>query len=112
VGPQRLHCPVPRALNVLVRLGAFLPFKASNGNGNDLLAYVGYQAVVLPVVEPTVHGPTAGVGIRSWPRGGGWGWQVNTGLWLINRRLTCDNVCPNGDGIVLPEVRLAFIRAR
>lgn len=99
------------APGAFVRAGVYLPFRAGSSNGHDLLAYVGYRGIVLPLIEP-VHGPTFGVGLRSWPRGGGWGFQVTTGIWQINRRLTCSSVCPNGDGIYLPEVRLAATRHR
>jgi hypothetical protein len=88
------------APGAFVRAGVYVPFRAGTGNGNDLLAYAGYRGVVLVPYDQVITGYGAGVGIRSWPRGGGgWGWQVNTGVWLSNEG-------------TLPEARLALVHAR
>jgi hypothetical protein len=98
------------APGAFVRAGRYLRLGTSASGGNDLLAYVGYRGLALPLLEP-VHGPTAGIGFRSYPRGGGWGWQVNTGLWFTNQSLDCNGDCEE-TAMVLPEVRIAAIRAR
>jgi hypothetical protein len=98
------------APGAFVRAGVYLPVRASASGGSDVLAYVGYRGVALPLLE-AVHGPTAGIGLRSWPRNGGWGWQVNTGLWFTNQGLDCGGSCAE-TAMVLPEVRFAAIRAR
>lgn len=97
------------APGAFVRAGRYLPLGTGPDGGNDLLAYVGYRGLALPLME-AVHGPTAGIGFRSWRRGG-WGWQVNTGLWFTNQRLDCNGECEETP-MVLPEVRIAAIRAR
>lgn len=98
------------APGAFVRAGVYLPVGASASRGSDLMAYVGYRGMAIPLVE-AVHGPTAGVGFRSWPRSGGWGWQVNSGLWITSQGLDCGGAC-EGTAMILPEVRLAAIRAR
>lgn len=99
------------APGAFVRAGVALPIVRSAGRGTDVLAYAGYRALALPLVKPLL-GPTAGFGIRRWVRGG-WGWQLNTGLWFTNEHVECVGDCsPEGNRVFLPEIRLAGIRSR
>ena len=99
------------APGAFVRAGLAFPIARSAGRGTDLLAYAGYRALALPLMEPML-GPTAGFGIRRWVRGG-WGLQVNTGLWFTDTFVDCVGDCsPEGNRVILPEVRLAGIRSR
>jgi hypothetical protein len=94
-----------------VRAGLAFPVARSAGRGTDLLAYAGYRAHVLPLMDPML-GPAAGFGIRRWVRGG-WGFQVNTGLWFTEEYVDCVGDCSGrGNRLILPEVRLAGIRSR
>lgn len=94
-----------------VRAGLAFPLSRGPRDGTDLLAYAGYRAVVLPLEKP-VLGPAAGFGIRRWVRGG-WGLQLNAGLWMTDEYVDCVGHCPpQGNRVVLPEVRLAGIRSR
>lgn len=94
-----------------VRAGLAFPLSRGPRDGMDLLAYAGYRAVVLPRKEPLV-GPAAGFGIRRWVRGG-WGLQLNTGVWVTDEYVDCVGACaPEGNRVILPEVRLAGVRSR
>jgi hypothetical protein len=100
------------APGVFARAGLAIPVNRSPGEGTDLLAYGGYRVITLPLLD-ALHGPTAGFGVRRWRRGG-WGFQVNAGLWLTNATVDCVGDCPLGpdNRVILPEVRFAAIRAR
>lgn len=94
-----------------LRAGLAFPLSRGPRDGTDLLAYAGYRAVVLPLEEPIV-GPAAGFGIRRWVRGG-WGLQLNAGLWVTGEHVQCVGDCPTeGNRLILPEVRLAGLRSR
>lgn len=98
------------APGAFARAGLLLPVAQSPGEGTDLLAYGGYRVVALPLTPP-VQGPTVGAGIRRWKRDG-WGWELSTGFWFTDGAV---EYVGDGDGpkqIVLPEIRLAAIRAR
>ncbi|HYW10489.1 MAG TPA: hypothetical protein VE871_01000 [Longimicrobium sp.] len=99
------------APGAFARAGLVFPVSRGVRDGTDLLVYAGYRVVTLPVEEPIV-GPTVGFGIRRWVRGG-WGLQVNGGLWITDRYVDCVGDCaPEGNRLVLPEIRLAGVRSR
>ncbi|HST59824.1 MAG TPA: hypothetical protein VLK84_14065 [Longimicrobium sp.] len=99
------------APGAFARAGLVFPMSRGVRDGTDLLAYAGYRVVTIPVEEPIV-GPTVGFGIRRWVRGG-WGLQFNGGLWITDTYVDCVGDCaPEGNRLVLPELRLAAVRSR
>lgn len=105
------------APGAFVRAGVAIPFKVSEQDGSALLLMAGFRTVVIPLIHgSSIAGPTASVAVRSWPRAGGWGWQLNVGGWYGLSPRQCDDVptgCPGEkDARILPEVRIAAIRWR
>ncbi len=99
------------APGAFARAGLVFPVSRGVRGGTDLLGYAGYRVVTIPVEEPIV-GPTVGIGVRRWVRGG-WGLQVNGGLWITDTYVDCVGDCaPEGNRLVLPEIRLAGVRSR
>lgn len=105
------------APGAFARAGVAIPFKVSEQDGSALLLMAGYRTVLIPLIHGTsIAGPTASVAVRSWPRAGGWGWQLNVGGWYGLSPRQCDEVptgCPGEtDANLIPEVRIAAIRWR
>jgi hypothetical protein len=99
------------APGAFARAGLVFPMSRGVRDGTDLLGYAGYRVVTLPLEEP-ILGPTVGFGIRRWVRGG-WGLQFNGGVWVTDTYVDCVGDCaPEGNRLILPELRLSGVRSR